>query len=133
MKTQQEIATLQADWKRDRSWDIEQTPGFEDHEEELRAYRLGVEAADAHEAAALERAVLDALIKPGIKALEGTDLTAAKQAGSSVSVLLGAVAAMLLPVVERLRDVEAKNAEQADAIEILRDEVHELRRQNGRA
>lgn len=133
MKTQQEINTLKADWARDRAWDIEDTPGFEDHAEQLRAYRLGVEAAGAHEAAALERAALDALIKPGIKALEGTDLTAAKQAGSSLSVMLGAVAAMLLPVVERLRDAEAKNAEQADAIEILRDEVHELRRQNGRA
>ena len=61
MKTPQEIAWLQADWKRDRSRDIEQTPGFEDHEADLRAYRLSVEAADAHEAAAHRRAALEAL------------------------------------------------------------------------
>lgn len=133
MKTQLQIDTLKIEWKRDRSWDIEQTPGFEDHAEELQAYRYKVEADDARVADEQRQAALDALTKPGLKALEGTDLTAEKQAGSSLSVLLGAVAAMLLPVVERLRDAEAKNAEQADAIEILRDEVHELRRQNGRA
>jgi len=134
MKTPQEIATLQADWKRDRSWDIEQTPGFEDHEEELRAYRYKVEADEAARATADRQARLNELAQVGIDALDWADMQEmAKQPGSTVNALFGAFAAMLLPVVERLRDAEAKNAEQADAIEILRDEVHDLRRQNGRA
>ena len=38
-KTHLEIMELKAIWDRDPCWDIETTEGFEEHAEELRAYR----------------------------------------------------------------------------------------------
>ncbi len=43
-KTPEEIEKLKASWRRDPCWDIEDTEGFEDHQEELLAYRKQVEA-----------------------------------------------------------------------------------------
>ncbi len=56
MKTRHDIEVLKAGWLRDPCWDIETTPGFEDHADELRAFRLATEARwkaadDAREAA----------------------------------------------------------------------------------
>lgn len=45
MATQQEIQDLKHDWWADPIWDLEETEGFEDHREELLAYRLECEAA----------------------------------------------------------------------------------------
>lgn len=39
MKTQEEIQELKDQWVMDPCWDIEQTEGFGDHFEELKAYR----------------------------------------------------------------------------------------------
>jgi len=44
MPTQEQIATLKAQWSNDPCWDIEFTWGFEEHEEELREYREQMEA-----------------------------------------------------------------------------------------
>jgi len=38
-KSLEEIEALKRSWRRDPNWDIEETEGFEDHKEELRAYR----------------------------------------------------------------------------------------------
>lgn len=43
MKTRGEIERLKADWLGDGSWDLEQTEGFEEHRDELLAYRLKIE------------------------------------------------------------------------------------------
>ena len=43
MKTREEIEKLKMEWRRDPIWDIEDTEGFEDHIDELRAYRLQTE------------------------------------------------------------------------------------------
>lgn len=43
-KTQDQINALKADWEKDPCWDIEATEGFEDHKEELLAFRLQKEA-----------------------------------------------------------------------------------------
>ena len=43
MATAQEIKKLKTDWLADDCWDIEDTPGFEEHYNELLAFRLAVE------------------------------------------------------------------------------------------
>jgi hypothetical protein len=40
MRTPEEIAALKAVWDEDPYWVLENTPGFEDHRNELRAYRI---------------------------------------------------------------------------------------------
>jgi hypothetical protein len=40
MKSKQELDDLKANWEEDPNWDIENTEGFEEHKEELLAYRL---------------------------------------------------------------------------------------------
>jgi len=43
-KTRGEIEALKANWFNDAYWDIETTEGFEDHKDELLAYRQEMEA-----------------------------------------------------------------------------------------
>lgn len=43
-KTQEEIDALKASWLKDPCWDIEETPGFEEHEDELTAFHKEQEA-----------------------------------------------------------------------------------------
>lgn len=43
-KTEQEIQALKDNWVKDPCWDIETEEGFEDHKEELLAFRLQKEA-----------------------------------------------------------------------------------------
>lgn len=43
MKTPKEIAQLKTAWVGDPCWDIETTAGYEEHTEELKAYRVGME------------------------------------------------------------------------------------------
>lgn len=40
MKTREEIEHLKASWVGDPCWDIEDTEGFEDHQEELLRFRV---------------------------------------------------------------------------------------------
>jgi len=42
-KTREEIEALKANWFNDAYWDIETTEGFEDHKDELLAYRQEME------------------------------------------------------------------------------------------
>ncbi len=44
MATNDEIEWLKDDWQNDPSFNIEDAPGFEDHRDELRAWRLTFEA-----------------------------------------------------------------------------------------
>lgn len=44
MKTKEEVEKLKADWRYDPIWEIEDTEGFEEHREELIAYRKEMEA-----------------------------------------------------------------------------------------
>lgn len=43
-RTPHEIEKLKNDWAKDPCWDIETTSGFEDHKEELLAFRKQIEA-----------------------------------------------------------------------------------------
>lgn len=43
-KSEAEIEALKRNWHYDPIWDIEETEGFEDHKEELKAYREQVSA-----------------------------------------------------------------------------------------
>lgn len=38
MATREQVEALKRDWRWDPCYEIEETPGFEEHEEELRAY-----------------------------------------------------------------------------------------------
>ena len=44
MATQREVQELKWEWSADPCYDIEATPGFEDHREELLAFRKQMEA-----------------------------------------------------------------------------------------
>lgn len=44
MATQEQIENLKAQWKADPCWDIEDTEGFEEHKDELKAYHAQVDA-----------------------------------------------------------------------------------------
>ena len=44
LRTIEEISRLKANWLDDESWDIEYTPGFEMHREELRTWRMSITA-----------------------------------------------------------------------------------------
>ena len=134
MKTQQEIDTLKADWARDRSWDIEDTPDFEEHAEELRAHRYKVEADDAQKAAQYRRDLLDSLKKPAYEASQKVSLQPFAPVGqglarSDLGIVLELVAAMLVPLVKgfvrRLQRLDLL----AHAVDALRDEAHALRQQ----
>jgi hypothetical protein len=48
-KTRQEIQELKDNWQSDPCWDIEDTEGFEQYKDELRLYRLDIEATWAAE------------------------------------------------------------------------------------
>jgi hypothetical protein len=43
IRTRTEVERLKHDWKTDGTWDIEETPGFEEHYEELLAFRKATE------------------------------------------------------------------------------------------
>jgi hypothetical protein len=49
MRTQEEIQDLKNVWRNDPIWDIEDTEGFEDHYEELLAYRKRVQKKEAEQ------------------------------------------------------------------------------------
>jgi hypothetical protein len=49
MKTIEEIEALKRDWKNDPVWDIETTEGFEDHTNDLLAFRKECESRWAGE------------------------------------------------------------------------------------
>lgn len=44
MKSRQEVEELKNNWRNDPCWDIEQTEGFEEYHDELKAYRLDMVA-----------------------------------------------------------------------------------------
>ena len=62
-KTPEEIQQLKRDWRHDPSWDIESSPGFEAHRDQLREYRLDMEREWEASAAAARR---DRMAKAGL-------------------------------------------------------------------
>ena len=114
-KTQQEIHALMSDWKRDRSWDLARTEGYEDHREDLLAYSRQVEADDAEKAARYREEMLQTVMRPGLawlaKSMLGTTEKHALEAAARM------FAEMLLPWSERM--------------DKLGDQVHELRKTAG--
>lgn len=114
---QHKIDQLKASWHGDRSWDIEDTEGFEEHRDELRAYRLDVEAREAKRAAKEHEAAILKLMQPGLNSLPESDphggLTRgeAERPEHAANRLLRAVAAMILPVVEHLHRLDGQNDE----------------------
>lgn len=135
MKTQQEIDMLKADWARDRSWDVEDTPDFEEHAEELRAHRYKVEAADAAREAQYRRDLLDSLKKPAMEAAQPIDMPVFAPAGqglarSDLGIILELAAAMLVPLAERMDRLGERIEALETANEALRDEAHVLRQQS---
>ncbi|MCX6217570.1 hypothetical protein [Spirosoma sp.] len=63
MKSPQDIEELKRDWRSDPCWDIEVTEGFEDHHDELLAYR---KAHEAERSAAYEAEVTEEMASMGI-------------------------------------------------------------------
>lgn len=51
MKTRDEVEALKRNWKSDPCWDLEQTEGFEEYVQELRAHRIQKERQWRHETA----------------------------------------------------------------------------------
>lgn len=51
MKTEEEVRALKVNWQADPMWDIEDTEGFEEHREELLAFRQKCEEGWAKAAA----------------------------------------------------------------------------------
>jgi hypothetical protein len=49
MATKEEIEYLKRQWRADPCWDIEETAGFEEHYDELRAYHMECKKQWAHE------------------------------------------------------------------------------------
>lgn len=62
MPTKAELDKLKESWLKDPCWDIEETEGFEEHKEELRAFRLEKESEWEIEAKD-ERERRDALVR----------------------------------------------------------------------
>lgn len=49
MKSRAEVDTLKADWMGDQTYDIDNVPGFEEYNDELRQFALRVRAAHVKE------------------------------------------------------------------------------------
>lgn len=116
MKTKQQIDDLIASWRGDRGWDLEDSEGFEEHREELLAFRLKLEAEEDARAAKQREADIARLMEPAIAILEAVGPTQemARAAGSTVNIILRMVAEMLLPLEQAL-------ARQAEDIERLQE------------
>lgn len=65
MKTRDDIGRLKRAWHSDPCWDIEKTPGFEDHRLELREYRLEYEERRRQETEQEELSIAYSLGSPG--------------------------------------------------------------------
>ena len=61
MVTREEIEGLKRDWRSDPCWDLEGSEGFEDHHEELLAFRKKMETIWRKEREARENAELEAI------------------------------------------------------------------------
>lgn len=117
-----EIARLKADWLGDGGWDIEDAEGFEEHREELLAYRKLVEGDRAARRALEREAAILALLKPALDSLPEQDagggLTRAEaERPGAANRLLRAVAAMLLPVVQRMEYLDDQHDRKLDRIQ----------------
>jgi len=65
MRTQEEIEELKEYWVADPCYDIEEADGFEEHREELRAFRLEMEAKWRAEREAALQTMAEELGFPG--------------------------------------------------------------------
>lgn len=105
MKTQEEIQKLKDNWTSDPCWEIEKTEGFEDHEEELLAYRHQMEERWARQRQA--RLEKDPVYRAGVdlqKARDAFDNSWPESQGYHLRV---AQVEATLAVVDRLEKVAA--------------------------
>lgn len=68
-RTPEEIKHLKEQWSLDPIWDIEETEGFEDHKEELSAYRHKCEAEWEAKKLAEEKEIDEAAEAAGVKGI----------------------------------------------------------------
>lgn len=137
MKTKQEIDQLKSDWNGDGGWDLEDAEGFEEHREELLAYRKQVEAQRAERRAKEHELAIARLLQPALASLPEKDgrggLTRddAGRPGHAANRLLRAVAEMLLPIVQRLDRLDER---QEAELRKLEDHIdRQVRRLDGRS
>ena len=110
-----EIERLKADWSGDGGWDIEDAEGFEEHRDELIAYRKQVEGQRAERRAKEHEEAIVGLMRPSLDFLPERDerggLTRgdASRDGHAANRLLRAVAEMLLPIVQRLDWIDERH------------------------
>jgi hypothetical protein len=76
-RTPEELASLKADWNADPCWDIEDTEGYGAHREELKAFRLQHESAQADQRRARVSRHLQDPLQKAAEALEDGDLLGA--------------------------------------------------------
>ena len=135
-KTRAEIDELILSWREDPAWELEETEGFEEHKDELRAVRLKCEAELEHTnaIAALIKPARDWLGTVNMAPLLGVALHGrADTAGGSLTrpaldMLLTAFAEMLLPVQRQIDRLEAR---QEGAERELDTQVDDLRKRIG--
>ena len=125
-RTRAEIDELILSWREDFGWELEETEGFEEHKDELRAVRLKCELewrarADKEHAAAIAE-----LVKPTLAALPEPLRRAAGQPGTDAHLVLLALAEMLLPIKQQLDRLDAR---QDSAEHELDRQVDNLRKQ----
>lgn len=114
-RTQTELDELVGSWRDDPCFDLEDAPGFEAHREELQRIRLKVETEQASRAAREHEAAITGLMRVALASLPESDerggliRSEAERPEHAANRLLRAVAAMLLPVVERLDRIDVAN------------------------
>lgn len=123
MKTRAELDELKLSWREDPSWDIEDTPGFEEHRAELAAFRRDIETERDAVLARLHAAGIERLIKPARVAALGLKLDLPGTLEDAVRL----AAEMLLPLQRQLErqaeDIEAMQRRHADELDALRRKI----------
>lgn len=108
MKTRTELEDLIRRWSDDPSWEIELSDGFEDHKDELLAFRLKCEAEWRAQAGRERVAAISSLMKPALVMLAAESARAICQPGTDGHRLLLAFAEMLLPLKQQLDRLDAR-------------------------
>lgn len=115
-------------WREDPAWEIEETEGFEEHKDELRAVRLKCEAEWKARAQREHAEARAKLLQPLWAALPEGIQTIAGMPGTDANLVVLAMAEMLLPIKQQL---DRLDAEHERVVADLRDELHELRSKIG--
>ena len=121
-KTRAEIDELILSWREDPAWELEETEGFEEHKDELRAVRLKCEAEWKAQADKEHAAAIAALVKPArtwfgtvnMAPLLGVAIQGRNEAAggcmsrAALDMLLAAFAEMLLPLQKQIDRLDTR-------------------------